>query len=163
MRIRLFVLSCLCILLFVHPAHAWQNSPFEGGASTDNPSKCNNPPYATHDWIADHALAPLQDDEKEWLLPHKTMYLLATEALDNKKIPTECNGPHTGYKDKHKGHCAEWKSDFSGFKEGKNRTAIRAQEEYNKAIIAYEREEFNSAAFFLGAMAIAINLEKSYE
>lgn len=150
MRMRYLVFSCLCVLLFVHPAHAWQNGP-SGNAPTDEPSECANPPYATHDWIADHALALLPDEEKVWLLSHKTMYLLGTEAPDNSQIPDECGAPNNGYGDTGGGHSVEWNSSWS--KMVKDRAARRAQQEYGKAIVAYQREEFSDAAYYLGAMA----------
>jgi len=75
------ILRALLITLFLVqvPANcfAWINGP-SGNAPTDDPSECDNPHYATHDWIADHALALLPDEEKEWLLPHKTIYLLGS-------------------------------------------------------------------------------------
>jgi hypothetical protein len=51
----------------------------------------------------------------------------------------------------------EWKVDGSGFakKNGRllDQAARRAQEEYSKAVIAYEQGELSDAAFYLGAMA----------
>ena len=59
------------ILLIATPVHSWSNGQ-AGNAATDQVEECDSPPYATHDWIADHALALLPDNEKAWLLPHKT-------------------------------------------------------------------------------------------
>lgn len=36
-------------------AHAWNNGQ-TGNTTTDQASECDSPPYATHDWIPDHAL-----------------------------------------------------------------------------------------------------------
>jgi hypothetical protein len=127
---------------------AWSN-----GGATDEPSECANPPYGAHDWVADHALALLPDAEKAWLLPHKTLYLLGTEAPDNKKIPDECGAPNSGYDDRRLGHSVEWQGDWSGFVDGKDRAARRAQEEYDKAVAAFEAGDPSAAAFYLGAIA----------
>ena len=54
-------------LVLATSAAAWNNGP-SGNARTDEPSECPTPSYATHDWIADHALALLPDSEKAWLL-----------------------------------------------------------------------------------------------
>ena len=45
----------------------WNNRHGDGGARTDTAAECTNPPYATHDWIAAHAVDFLPADEKAWL------------------------------------------------------------------------------------------------
>lgn len=50
---RTIIYLALCILPI--NAHAWGNGQ-SGNASTNEPLECDNPPYSTHDWIADHAL-----------------------------------------------------------------------------------------------------------
>jgi zinc dependent phospholipase C len=148
----------LAIILFCIPTFAfgWKNGQ-DGNASTNDPSECSSPPYSTHDWIADRALALLPEEERSWLEPYKTLYLLGTESADNKHIPNECGTPHSGYDDRRKGHSVEWDSSFSNFLivdgNRKDRAALRAQEEYSKAVIAYERGNLDHAAFYLGAMA----------
>lgn len=129
---------------------AWNNGP-SGNAATNLASECASPPYATHDWIADHALDILSDAEKAWLVPHKTLYLLGTEAPDNRNIPASCGGPNTGYDDRSRGHSVEWNDDATEMV--KDRAAVRAQEEYGKAVIAFQQGEPAHAAFYLGAMA----------
>jgi hypothetical protein len=88
---------------------------------------------------------------------HKAMYLLGTEAPDNSGILGDCGTPNRGYGDTSVGHGVEWNSDLSGFKteDGnlKDGAAVRAQEEYNKAEIAYLQGRPVDAAFYLGAMA----------
>ncbi len=128
----------------------WGNGP-RGNATTDDPSECDSPPYATHDWIADHAVALLPDEEKAWLTPHMTSYLLGTEAPDNKKIPASCAAPNTGYDDRNKGHSIKWNSDWTAMEV--DRAASRAQEEYDKAGRAFQQGDRQDAAFYLGAMA----------
>lgn len=149
----------LIVLLLPAAALAWKNGQ-DGNARTDTPAECGNPAYSTHDWIADQALALLPDNEKAWILPHRNTYLIGTEAPDNKTIPAICNTTHRGYDDRSKGHSVEWKADFSGFVASdsqptglKDRAARRAQEEYNKAVIAFYSGDRAAAAFFLGAMA----------
>ena len=112
----LSVTSYLILLLLFLPTIviAWGNGPV-GNAQTNIISECNNPPYSTHDWIAEHALMLLPDEERAWIMPHKTMYLLGTETPDNNDIPEACNGPNTGYDDRRLGHSIEWESDWSGF------------------------------------------------
>ncbi len=138
----------ISIAAFCSSNFAWNNGQ-SGNATTNEPEECSSPPYSTHDWIADRALALLPDAEAEWLVPHRAMYLLGTEAPDNRRIPEECGAPHTGYDDRHKGHSVEW----IGEKMIKDRAAVRAREEYQKAVAAYEDGNESDAAFYLGAMA----------
>jgi len=75
-----------------------RNDSQSGNANTNLASECASPPYATHDWIADHALAQLPPAEREWLDPFKSVYLLGTEAPDFNGIPAAaCQTPHAGY------------------------------------------------------------------
>jgi hypothetical protein len=136
---------------------AWTNGQ-SGNASTNEAGECASPPYSTHDWVADRALALLPVEEREWIGPHKALYLLGTEAPDNKHIPDACGAPGNGYDDHSKGHSVEWASDWSGFAtrpDGrlKDRAAFRARQEYNKAVSAFQRGERDAAAYYLGAMA----------
>lgn len=141
----------LIVLLAFLPlaSFGWGNGQ-SGNASTNLPEECISPPYSTHDWIADNALELLPASEKAWLSPHKTMYLLGTEAPDNRHIPIECNTPHSGYDDRGKGHSVEWSADWTMIND---RPAVRAEEEYQKAVAAYRNNNFSAAAFYLGAMA----------
>lgn len=148
-----------CIALFFlqsSTALAWGNGQ-SGNAQTDKVSECNNPPYSTHDFVADHALFMLPSIERSWLEERRTLYLLGTEAPDNDDIPLACGGPHTGYDDKGKGHSVEWAWGYADFRvingKKKDRAAVRAQEEYDKAVSAYNADELDNAAFYLGAMA----------
>lgn len=135
---------------------AWDTGQV-GDGNTKKSSQCSSPPYSTHDWLAEHALALLPDNEKAWLVPHMTLYLLGTEAPDNRKIPDECGAPNNGYDEKGSEHSVKWKADGSGFAMKNNqyldRAGKRAQEEYIKAEIAYGKGRFSDATFFLGAMA----------
>lgn len=58
---------------------AWSN----GGFSTDP----QNPNYGTHDWIAQHALDWLPNEEKQYILDNLVAYLYGTELPDNSIAP----------------------------------------------------------------------------
>jgi len=143
-------LGTLCLPTQIVHGAPWSNGP-GGNATTNLVAECNDPPYATHDWIADHALSLLPNEEKAWIVPHKTRYLMGTEAPDNRNIPSDCNTPHNGYDDRNQGHSVDWNRDHSEMVS--TRAARRAQEEYSKATIAYEEGDLSAAAFYLGAMA----------
>ena len=129
---------------------AWSNGQ-SGNARTDEASECDDPPYATHDWIADHALDMLPDEDKAWLVPHRAVYLIGTEAPDNSQITAACGTPNLGYGDTGLGHSVEWNANHTELIQ--DRAARRAQEEYNKAVIAFAQHDSAAAAFYLGAMA----------
>jgi hypothetical protein len=149
MRLRQVRLVAL-LLLTASPVFAWNNGQ-SGNANTDIAAECSNPPYATHDWIAEHALMLLPQAERDWLMPHKAVYLIGTEAPDFKLIATACQTPHRGYDDRSLGHSVEWPATGSNMV--KDRAAQRAQEEYNKAALAFRQGNPRAAAFYLGAMA----------
>ena len=108
-----FLFSCLLFFLSTNLGSAWINGP-SGNSITNDSSECDDPPYGTHDWIADHALDLLPNEEKAWIIPYKSIYLLGTEAPDNNDIPNECGAPNSGYDDRSLGHSVEWKADYSG-------------------------------------------------
>jgi Zinc dependent phospholipase C len=146
-----YAAAVVLVLALASPGFSWNNGP-SGNANTNLASECASPPYATHDWIADHALAQLPQEERAWLEPFKLVYLLGTEAPDFDGIPAAaCQTPHAGYDDRNQGHSVEWASDGSHMV--KDRAAQRAQEEYNKAAIAFRQGNRRAAAFYLGAMA----------
>lgn len=129
---------------------AWNNGQ-TGNTGTNTTAECSTPPYATHDWIADHALDLLPTEEKAWLLPHKALYLIGTEAPDNRNIRISCGTPHAGYDDRSQGHSVLWNGSVTQMIT--DRPAVRAQQEYDKAVIAFRQGRLGHAAFFLGAMA----------
>lgn len=150
-RSPIFILLGAFLLFVSAPSVlGWSNGQ-SGNAQTDEASECTNPPYSTHDWVADHALALLPEPEKAWLVPHKTIYLLGTEAPDNNDIPEACGTPHTGYDDRSSGHSITWNGNFTQMTN--DRAARRAREEYEKAVMAYEDGNPAAAAFYLGAAA----------
>jgi hypothetical protein len=141
---------CLALLRAPLPVHGWANGP-AGNTKTDTATECGAPPYSTHDWVADHALALLPERERAWLMPHQALYLLGTEAPDNRNIAAACTSPHHGYDDRRLGHSVEWARDWSRMTN--DRAARRAQEEYDKAAGAFRQGNRPAAAFYLGAMA----------
>jgi hypothetical protein len=88
-----------CGIVSAASLDAWNNGQ-SGNTGTDKKAECSNPPYATHDWIADHALDLLPADEKAWLVPHRNLYLVGTEAPDHEGIPASCGAPNIGYDDR---------------------------------------------------------------
>jgi hypothetical protein len=146
-----FVTSLAIAVLLISPAYAWNNGP-SGNTLTDDSSECADPPYGTHDWIADHALAILPAQEQEWLSHYKTYFLLGTEAPDNALIPEECGTPNTGYGDKGGGHhSVRWDAGFK--KMTRAGAALRAQDEYVKASEAFKAKRYKESAYYLGAMS----------
>ncbi len=130
--------------------HAWNNGQ-KGNTTTTTKAECSNPPYGTHDWIADQALELLPPQEKAWLVPHRATYLIGTEAPDHRLIPLSCGVPHRGYDDRSQGHSVEWNTGATAMLN--DRPAVRAQQEFSKAVIAFEQGQPAHAAFYLGAMA----------
>jgi hypothetical protein len=131
-------------------AGAWSNGQ-SGNAGTNTTDECSHPPYATHDWIADHALDLLPDAEKAWLVLHRAVYLIGTEAPDNDEIAPICQTPNRGYDDRSKGHSVTWNAAWTAMEV--DRAAVRAREEYQKAVAAFQGGDARAAAYYLGAMA----------
>jgi Zinc dependent phospholipase C len=155
--IRKTVFVLLLIAVFIPmSAFSWGNGPRSGGSLTKDQSRCDNPPYSTHDWIAEHALMLLPRQERNWLEIQKIAFLLGTEAPDNNEIPRACNTPSKGYKDNWS-HNVEWNEGVTRYvvRNGKlkDNAGRRAQQEYDKAKLAYLRGNKRAAAFYLGAMA----------
>jgi len=73
--------TLLIVLVFAilvpRPIYAWSN----GGYSWDP----FNPPYGTHDWIAQHALDWLPQEEKRFITDRLAVYLYGTELPDKGK------------------------------------------------------------------------------
>jgi hypothetical protein len=120
-----------CFILGSARVSGWSN----GGYSAD-PA---NPDYGTHDWIAEHALDWLPQGEKQFLLDNKAAYLYGTELPDNGQAAD-------GIGDTTKHHVyysadATVQDDVA---------ADRAEEEYAKAVDAYNSGNFSGAAKQLG-------------
>jgi len=109
----------------------WSN----GGFSADP----DDPDYGTHDWIAEHALDWLPQQEKQFLLDNVASFLYGTELPDNWQVPDGVGG--TG------------KHHVYYFVNGSlqdDACAVRAREEYVKAVEFFEAGNFSEAAKRLG-------------
>ena len=112
----------------------WSN----GGYSSD-PS---NPDYGTHDWIAQHALDWLPQQEKQFILDNLMTYLYGTELPDN-------GGAPDGIGDTTKHHVYY----FASGSLQEDDSALRAKQEYDKAVSFYQNGNKIEAAKTLGIMA----------
>ena len=111
----------------------WSN-----GGYSDDPS---HPDYGTHDWIAQHALDWLPSEEKQFILYNIANYLYGTELPDN-------GGAPDGIGDTVKHHVYY----FANGSLQDDASAIRAQEEYGKAVKIYKTGDLANAAKTLGVM-----------
>jgi hypothetical protein len=112
----------------------WSN----GGYSADP----THPDYGTHDWIAEHALDWLPQQEKQFLLDNKASYLYGTELPDNGQAPDgigDTANHHVYY-------------SASGVLQD-DAAAVRAREEYANAVIAFNAGNLSEAAKRLGIVA----------
>lgn len=135
MRRKLAAYLLLMMLLSVSLAacasevSAWSN----GGYSADP----GNPDYGTHDWIAEHALDWLPPQEKQFLLEYKAFYLYGTEPPDNGQAGIGDTTKHHVY-------------FFANGSVQDAASAVRARDEYAKAVSAYNAGNFSEAALRLG-------------
>lgn len=111
----------------------WSN----GGFSAD-PS---NPDYGTHDWIAQHALDWLPLKEKRFILNYIANYLYGTELPDRGGVPD-------GIGDTVKHHVYY----FANGSLQDDAAAVRAQEEYVKAVNLFKVGNLANATKRLGIM-----------
>lgn len=147
---RLSLLTVAALFVISAPSHAWKNGPPDNKV-TNSAADCQSPPYSTHDWIADHGRALLATDERAWLDPYRRLYLIGTEAPDYAEIQEGCGTPHRGYNDTGGGR-HDLRFDASGAVTY-TMPALRARQEYDKAVAAYRAGEKGHAAFYLGAAA----------
>ncbi len=135
------VSACACILLSaliivsfgVVVVSGWSN----GGYSAD-PA---HPDYGTHDWIAEHALDWLPQQNKQFLLDNKAIFLYGTELPDN-------NQASDGIGDTTKHHIYF----FANGSVQDNAAAVRARDEYAEAVALYQAGNTSEAAKRLGAV-----------
>jgi hypothetical protein len=111
----------------------WSNGGF-----SSNPS---NPDYGTHDWIAEHALDWLPSEAKQFILNNRQSYLYGTELPDN-------GGAPDGIGDTRKHHVYY----FANGSLQEDDSAVRAQEEYNKAVNLFKSGDLANAAKTLGVV-----------
>ncbi|MBI4139962.1 zinc dependent phospholipase C family protein [Candidatus Woesearchaeota archaeon] len=134
-------------------SYAWEN-----GGKTKN---LERPKYGTHDYIAEQGALKLEEllpGETIWLLgENRNAYILGTEAPDNKEVATLFLGAtdSQGYGDTFWHH--NYYDERGYLIDGKDCASRKAQEEYDKALNAYIRGEYDKAAFYLGAMSHRIS------
>ncbi|MEM3356732.1 MAG: zinc dependent phospholipase C family protein [Candidatus Bathyarchaeia archaeon] len=124
----------LSLFLICQIAYSWSN----GGYSESQ----SNPDYGTHDWIAEHALDWLPQEEKQFILDNIAVYLYGTELPDNNEAPDgigDTGNHHVYY--------------FANCSLQNDAAAVRAQEEYALAVELYRNGNFSGAAKRLGVMA----------
>ena len=109
------VLLLMMTIVYASNVLAWSN-----GGYSDDPS---NPDYGTHDWIAEHVLDWLPEEEKRYILDNLAAYLYGTELPDNGIAPD-------GIGDTAKHHIYYWSNGSLQ----DNASAVRAYEEYNNTL-----------------------------
>jgi hypothetical protein len=122
------------LLLSVQPALCWSN-----GGYSDNPAQ---PKYGTHDWIAQHALDWLPNEEKQYITDNLATYLYGTELPDNSQAAD-------GIVDTSKHHIYFY-ADGSLQDDA---AAQRASEEYQKALNYLKNNDYSDAAKTVGTMS----------
>jgi hypothetical protein len=134
----LLIAASLSVLLNAHPknitAHCWSN----GGYSTTP----EHPDYGTHDWIAQHAIDWLPNEEKQHILDNLATYLYGTELPDNGNAPD-------GIGDTTTHHVYYWANGSVQ----DDAAAVRAQAEYNKAANYMRTGNIAMAVKTLGIMS----------
>jgi hypothetical protein len=132
-KIILTSVLLVCLFLNVESAYGWSN----GGFSADP----THPDYGTHDWIAQHALDWLPQQEKQYLEDNLQLYLYGTELPDN---PSTAEG--IGDTTKHHVY-------FSATGQVTDDAAAqRAQAEYELALGYLKAQNYADAAETSGAM-----------
>jgi hypothetical protein len=142
---KLLVKKNLLILFFsilfssasIANVYAWSN----GGYSTD----VSSPKYGTHDWIAEHAKNWLPIAERKWIDDNLKCFLYGTEYPDNKDALYKTTH---GYGDTTKHHNYY---DGSGSVIDAS-AAVRAKDEYDKALAELEAGRNDTAAIYAGSM-----------
>jgi hypothetical protein len=111
---------------------------FNGGFSSDP----NNPAYGTHDWIAQHALDWLPNEEKQYVLDNLATYLYGTELPDNGGAPDGIGDVAL--------HHIYYRANGSLQDDA---SAARAQTEYNNALNYIRSGNVTMAVKTLGIMS----------
>jgi len=117
--------------------HTWSN----GGYSTD----VSSPKYGTHDWIAEHAKNWLPSVERKWIDDNLKCFLYGTEYPDNKDALYKT--AH-GYGDTTKHH--NYYDSCGSVIDAS--AAVRAKDEYDKALAELEAGRNDTAAIYAGSM-----------
>lgn len=134
-----FALMILLLALFgirvcITTVSCWSN-----GGYSDNTL---NPNYGTHDWMAEHALDWLPNEEKQHILDNFATYLYGTELPDNSMA-------QDGIGDTSKHHIYYYANGYLQ----DDASAFRAQTEYNKAIDFFRKGNLVNTSKTLGIMS----------
>ena len=113
---------------------AWSN-----GGYSDNPS---SPDYGTHDWIAEHALDWLPENEKLYIEDNLATYLYGTELPDN-GIALDGIGDTANH------HIYYWSNGSLQ----DDPSVVRAEEEYNNTLHFFESGDLANASKTAGIMS----------
>ena len=130
---KVVILVLIVLLLSSGTTTAWSN----GGFSEDP----MNPDYGTHDWIAEHALDYLPEDEKDYILDHMSYYLYGTELPDNDQTPDgigDTSKQHVYFNKEH---------DVVD-----NSSAYRVGVVFDKALSYLKEEDYRNASKYAGIM-----------
>jgi hypothetical protein len=118
--LMIWLLALSEITIRITTVSCWSN-----GGYSDN---ALNPTYGTHDWMAEHALDWLPNEEKQHILDNFATYLYGTELPDNSMA-------QDGIGDTSKHHIYYYANGSLQ----DDASAIRARAEYNKAIDFFGR------------------------
>ena len=136
---RILIALAIPIVLILTSLEATAVSGWSNGGYSADPA---HPDYGTHDWIAEHALDWLPQQEKQFLLDNKAAYLYGTELPDN-------NQASDGIGDTTKHH-VHYRADGSLQDDA---AAVRVGDEYTKAVNAFNAGNRSGAAKELGIVA----------
>jgi parallel beta-helix repeat protein len=127
--LTLIISVMLCTTFDVKFVAGWSNGGYGGG-------------YGTHDWIAQHALDWLPDNEKEYILENLDVYLYGTE-LPDRSLPE-------GYGDSVLHHIYYWSNGSLQ----DDASAVRAREMYEWAVTyVVDYHNISGAVMCLGIMS----------
>jgi hypothetical protein len=131
--------TAIIVLILLSPLFTAQTAGWSNGGYSANPA---TPDYGTHDWVAEHALDWLPTQEKQLILDNKAVYLYGTELPDNGQAAD-------GIGDITKHH-VYYRADGSVQDDA---AAVRARDEYTKAVNAFNAGNRSGAAKELGIVA----------
>jgi len=126
-------ITALIMLVLVSPVRAWCNGEHY---STSDPY---NPYYGTHDYLAEHALKMLPEEEQDAIVHNLSLMLYGTEMPDNPAEIGDALANHHFYY-------------YSSGQVQSDPAADRAQEEYNLALGYLEAGDWEDADKHIGAM-----------
>jgi len=141
MQEKQVVSVCTCILLGALTIISFSAVAVSGWSNGGYSADPAHPDYGTHDWIAEHALDWLPQQNKQSLLDNKASFLYGTELPDN-------NQAADGIGDTTKHH-VYFSADGSVQDDA---AAVRARDEYAEAVALYKAGNTSEAAKRLGAV-----------